>query len=255
MYCVKCGKEIPDDAQFCSECGTKVGGGKRGYDFSGIDLSGLKKVVEAKQLKEIKRGMEIVESCKWFFFASIIGLIISLFFLGTEMFEVTIEAFWTHTETFTMFEGKDFLKVLFIFGYIAAAVILIFPLITGKDWELGNFYLALGVPVLAVLVLLFVMISAKNGMAGNELLEAVDAKVKVSANGWLFIIINALTACFVIKSNLVIAEAQENRQKEGNEAETVPGPPYWCAMCGEEGPYENEICPKCGSKSKRFFRL
>ncbi len=29
-----------------------------------------------------------------------------------------------------------------------------------------------------------------------------------------------------------------------------PGIPYWCAKCGEKGPFENGVCSKCGSDEK-----
>lgn len=252
MFCVKCGKELPDDAQFCSGCGTKVGGEKRTVEIPKLDIGALKEKAEKRKTKGLEEGMKILESCKWFFFGGIVALIVAMFFLGAEMFEVNYQLLWSdRTETFTMFNDRNFFKVLFIFGYLLAAGMLLYPLFAGKIWKLDHFYLALGMPVLSILVLIFVMIAAKNKMADDSLMQAVDAAVTLSTSGWLFIIINLLAVGLLVKANLSIAEVEENMPEE--EAEKVPEKPYWCAMCGEEGPFEDG-CTKCGSHSKVFFK-
>lgn len=40
MFCYKCGKEIPDDASFCSGCGTKQEMGRKAFSFE-IFIQGM----------------------------------------------------------------------------------------------------------------------------------------------------------------------------------------------------------------------
>lgn len=251
MFCSKCGKELSNNAQFCSNCGAKVSGEKRSIDLSNISLDGFIGVNEVSGT--IKRGLETLKHCKWMFLGTILGLIISLFFLGAEMFEVTYKTFWTNTESFTMFEDKAFLKVLFILAYIVSAGMLLLPLVTGKNWYNWNVYPALCVPAAAVVVLIFTMLGAKNGVDSSDVMQVVNATVKLSANGWLFIIINAVTIFLSIKVGLAIGEVQEARPAVEMEEEKAPVQIYWCAMCGEEGPFEDG-CTKCGSHSKVYFK-
>lgn len=244
MFCSKCGKEIPDEARFCTGCGAQVGGERKNLTISEFRLDGLKKRID------------LLGNCKVYFFGGILGLIISIFFLGAEMFEVSYQLWSTHTESFTMFEDKAFFKVLFILAYIVTAGILLMPLITGKEWEDWNFHPAFWVPIAAVVVLLLTMVTAKNGIKSDELMQVVDAKVKLSANGWLFIIINAVTALLVVKSGLAVAEAQDARQTQEEKKNSEKFVPYWCGECEAEGPFANDgACPRCGSKTKKFFKL
>ena len=251
MFCYKCGKELPDDASFCTSCGAKQGMERKPFSFENIHFSNVR--VPLPEKKQIGRIADRLGDAKMYFFSTIAGLVLALFLLGGEMFEVTFEFLSTRVERFTMFEDRDFLKFLCVVGYLLATVLFVLPLLAGKEWSGWNVYPAMGVPVFTVLVLLLIMASAKNQMADSWMMEAVEAKASLTAGGWFFLLISAATVFLAIKTIRTLPEVQEIEREEQEIQDTRP--PYWCAMCDAEGPFENECCPKCGSKSKKFFRL
>lgn len=255
MFCYKCGKEIPDDASFCSGCGTRQDAGKKSFSFESIHSGNVK--ISLPEKKVFSGRLDILGGCKPYFFCAVAGLVLALFFLGAQMFEVTFEFMSTRVERFSMFEDREFLKFLFIVAYLLSAVLMLVPFATKKEWETWNVYPAICVPIISVVVLMFIMISAKNRMADSWMMEAVKAKATLSAGGWFFVLISVVTAVCAVKSALSIGEAQERMVSEKAElaVDVESQPPYWCMQCGEEGPFEGDCCPKCGTKSKRYFKL
>lgn len=253
MFCYKCGKEIPDDASFCSGCGTKQEMGRKAFSFENIHSGNVKIPLPEKRV--FSEGMNILEKCKAYYFCAVAGLVLALFFLGAQMFEVTFEFMSTRVERFSMFEERAFLKFLFVVAYLLSAILMLVPLATKKKWETWNMYPAIAVPVISVVILLLIMMSAKNQMADSWMMEAVEAKATLSAGGWFFVLINVATTACAVKSALSIGEVQEKMGNEKPEDIVDSQPPYWCMNCGEEGPFEGDACPKCGMKSKRYFNL
>lgn len=251
MYCTRCGREIPAGAKYCTGCGTQVRREKR-YVATGDSAFG-----------KIRENASVLKDCSMMFVGTILGLIVCIFFLNAEMFKVTFELFSrTQTETFTMFQDKDFFKALFILAYIAAAILMLAPLLTGKEWQTWNAWPSLIIPVLAVVVLAFVAASAKGNVSDDEMvqymMEAMDVKVKLATGGWLFIGVNVFTVVTGYMTAKAIGGAQDLqeqlREAGKQENRTVEQDTrYWCAICGEEGPF-NDCCTKCGSRSKVFFK-
>lgn len=252
MFCWKCGKEISQDAKFCSACGAQAGGKKNTFAIGNMRLE--KTGLDGFCADGVKRGVRMLGDCKVFYFGAILGLVLGLFLLGAEMFEVTVELFYTRTERFTMFEDKEFWKFAFILAYILAATTMLVPLLTGKGWGAWNMYPAIGVPAVTVVVFLLMMVSALNQMGASEIMGEMEAKASLTVNGWFFVLINIVTASIAIKATYDIAENQTVMLNEEIEVATEKEIPYWCANCDMEGPYD-DVCPRCGSKSKRFFKL
>lgn len=251
MFCWKCGKEIPDDASFCSGCGTKQEMGRKAFTFENIHSGNVK--ISLPERNQVAKCMNRLGASKVYFFSVITGLVLALLFLNGEMFEVTFEFLSTRVERFTMFDGRDFLKFVCVAGHLLSVVVLLFPVVTGKQWKGWNLYPAVVVPVFSVLSLLIIMASAKNQMADSWMMEAVEAKASLTTGGWFFLLISVATVFLAIKTVRVLSDIQEIETEDREIQDTQP--PYWCAMCEMEGPFENEICPKCGSKSKKYFRL
>lgn len=250
MYCGKCGKKIPEGARFCPACGAQANRGAEAFTFENIHAGKVKPPV--RTYTHEKSAMERLGECKSYFFGAVAGLILAMFFLGAQMYEVTFEFFTTHSERFTMFEEKGGLKTIFILLSLFAAAAMLLPIIMNKQWERWNLYPALVVPGLSLLILLATMASVKSQMADHWMMEAVDAKIAFTGNGWLFLLINLVVVALAVKTIRVLSEIQEDEENET--LVQTKQTPYWCAQCDQEGPYEG-ACPRCGSLSKKHFKL
>lgn len=251
MFCWKCGKELPEGARFCPGCGTQTAGERTAFTFENIHAGGMQSF--APTLSHGKIGVERLRDCKGYFWGTIACLILVLFFLGGEMFEVSFEFFTTQVERFTMFEGKDGLKTLFALVFLTSCAVLLIPLVMNKEWAGWNVYPAVIAPALSLLVLFITMGSAKKQMADSWMMEAVDAKAALTGMGWLFLLINVIAVILAVKTIRALSELQEDVAEEYAEVQDSQ-PPYWCAMCEQEGPYD-DVCPQCGSRSKKYFKL
>lgn len=247
MFCWKCGKELPEEAKFCPGCGAQINGEKRTISAEII----------APHTDNIKRGLGALKDCKGLFLGTIAGIIMALFFLGGEMFEVTFEFFTTFSERFTMFEENESLKTVFILAHIAVLTLMVMPLLTGKTWGSFHLYPAAVIPLINVVVFFIIMLSVKEQMAESMMMDAVQAKVALTANGWLFLLVNIATELLAINTkNVLVEEQKEAREKEIKEEAEEEEPverAYRCAFCDMEGPYEGD-CPRCGSASKRYIK-
>lgn len=251
MFCWKCGKEIPENVQCCPICGAQATEKKEtlttgNTPFERIHLNDI-------SIDSVKRGMRILGHCKVYYFSAILGLILSLLFLSVEMIEVKVDLFYTHTEYFSMFEDKEFWRFVFALAYILAAIAMLLPLLTGKGWEAWRMYPAICVPVVTVVVLSFIMVSVLKQMGRSEIMDVVNAKASLTANGWIFVLVSILTVVITIKAAYAIAENQAIMLNEDIEVTTENKIPYWCFNCDMEGPFEG-ACPRCGSKSKKFIK-
>lgn len=235
MYCSKCGKQIADDVKFCSYCGSSVNG-----------QTGASVKTSSNQVASL------LQEKKWTLWGAVLGCIVSLFLLGAEMFEITYTAFWSNTESFTMFGDKAFFKFLFIVGYIVAAGVMVLPMIREEEWTDWNFWPAVGLPVVSLIVLFFVIIVMKSKVSSDELMEAIKATVKVSTKGWVFILSNIATCVLAFKAGSDIGEMQEAAHKAEVSA-VWQKQVCWCARCGEEISLDG-ACPKCGSTSRIFSK-
>ena len=256
MFCYKCGKEIPDDASFCSACGTRIGGTEKEGLLKQLGIE--KPQITLPDMENIKRGANVLKDSKIYFIATLAGILLALLLLGGEMFEVTFEFLSTRVERFTMFEDRGFLKFLFVVGFLLSAALMLVPFATGKAWKEWNMYPAVAVSAVAVIALFVIMISVKEQMSDSWLMEAVEAKASLTAGGWCFLLANIVVVVCTMKSAFSIGEIQEKAVDHSDEAQAAiedSQPPYWCYNCGEEGPFEGDACPKCGMKSKRYFDI
>lgn len=214
MYCTKCGKEIKDGEMYCAVCGAK-GGETRSTNTAGdstsVDLSG------------IKSRLENVEGDKAIMITAFIMPLVSMMFLGNEMFDVSYNVFgYENTLRYTMFEGSDFLKTLFYIGYITASVMVMLPVLTDGKWSKINFAPAMIMPVASAIMLFVAMTKAKSEAASGQyasLMSAIDMKLSISGSAWLFLLISIVTLAVAYKAYCDINLSQTRRNQRESKAE------------------------------------
>ena len=252
MYCTRCGREIPAGAKYCTGCGAQVGRVKK-CGATGESAFG-----------KFRENARVLKNCSTTFVGAILGLLACIFFVNAGMFKASYEAFsGTQTITVTMFQDKGFLKAVFVLVYIVAAGLMLAPLFTEREWRKWSVWPSIVVPVFAILVLVLVTSSAKNYISDDKivqyLMEAMNVEVKMAAPCWLFIGVNAFTVIMGLMTTSAIGDAldlqEQLREAERQENGTTKGDEhYWCAACGEEGPFKDG-CPKCGSNSKAYVKI
>lgn len=198
MFCSKCGKEIPDGNCYCGECGNKVGEENRNFEFRGFRIDGLRKDVDA-----LKGNMVV-------FWGAILTLLISVFFVGAKMLEVSYSVFWTTKYMeISLFEDKGLLEFFVSLGYIVAAAVILMPLFIKVDWKDWNFVPGMIIPALSVTIFAIVFFVTLEKMDSEELLNAVDAAVSLTTSAWLFLIVNVAAEVLVIKARRDVIGTQQ----------------------------------------------
>ncbi|MBO5317082.1 MAG: zinc ribbon domain-containing protein [Oscillospiraceae bacterium] len=197
MFCANCGKELQSTGEFCSHCGKRVGAEKRTVTTT------------FNQPETLVPGLRTLKGNAGVFFASVVLLIISVFLVGQKMFVVSYRAFSTQYLEFTMFEEKEFLKVLFVLGYIGSATMMLMPLFTGRDWE--NFHFVPGICMqMAAAIMLFITFVVVSGkMNTEEIMEAVDASISMTTNAWMLIMVIVGNIVLLVKACSDVIFTQE----------------------------------------------
>lgn len=248
MFCWKCGKELPDGAKFCSDCGERTG--------ENLKETGENTVQVKDSLQTVSNGstfgerLDLLKDYKGVFWGAVVCLVVSLLLLGGEMFKVTYQLFSEHSVSLTMFDGRQTLKVILILANLIAIALMLAPLATGKQYARFNFVPAVIIPIVNVLILLIIMTSAKEQMNESLMMDAVRAKASLTGSGWVFLLTN-LSAILLGLNVKNIAPEDVNVKAAGADKEDNTDRPYRCAFCGMEGPYDGE-CPRCGSVSKKY---
>ncbi len=200
MFCANCGKELQGSGEFCSHCGSRVGAGQPSP-------------AAPVRLGNMLPGMKILKGNELMFFFSVILLLISVFLIGEKMFKVSYTFIVTNTMEFSLFEEKDFLKMLFIVGYIGSAVIVLMPLFKGRDWERAHFAPGVVMQLLSAILFLITLFGAKGKMNSKDILQAVDASFALTANAWVFIVVTVggmILSCKAC-SDVIFTQAYRNR--------------------------------------------
>lgn len=248
MFCWRCGKELPEQASFCPGCGTQIDDNQsvRGENIAKAESSLLRTV----NSNTINERMNLLKDFKGVFWGTIVCLIVAILLVGGEMFEITYKLFTDYSVSLTMFGGREALKVILVLANLIAVVLMLAPLVTGKSYERYNLVPAVIIPIANILILLIVMMSAKEEMNKSMLIEAVHAKASLTGNGWVFLIVNFI-AMLLAHNAKNIAPKTVKRENTDATKEENNNRPYRCAFCDMEGPYEGE-CPRCGSVSKKY---
>lgn len=199
MFCSKCGKAVKNGEKFCSYCGAKIGNSAKG-----IYLQREEPI--SHEFREVYGGLNMLSDCKIQYFASIVLLILSMFLITGKMFEVSYELLYAHSEAFTLFEGHNALKILLLFGYCAAVLLMVLPLLRSRDWEKINFFLGKCMPILAIIIFAIVSVSVLRGtekyLGSDELLglmKAVNISVNLTENAWLFLLTSSVAEVMVFR--------------------------------------------------------
>ena len=232
MFCQNCGKELNEGERFCPRCGTESGKSKKGVN---LDI----KVNEfLHEVDGIQRKIERLGESKIHYFAGILLQIISILFIGKDMFAVSYELFSTNYLHFTLFEDNEEMKHLFLIGYVAAAVMLLVPVLFSKEWKITHFILGMCMPIASVFWLVVAALRARGEVKSSGyygLLEAVDIKIELSSNAWMLILVS-ISAVYLVYSEYrkLVQKLEEDCECFNGECEDAEGvyipqgnPPIW----------------------------
>lgn len=201
MFCSKCGKELKETDGFCPRCGSKVGG----------------KPQPEPQTKPAAR-IGGLQGHAGVYLTALVCLIISLVFLGHDMYELTIDKMEEFEEGFTMFEDTEVWQPLLTVGYLAAMAAMLWPVIVGQPFSKGHFALGTWVPVVSVGRFAYVLLTVKGKIADEdgmeEIMEAFGIELGLTDEAWVFLAISVLTVILCVRAGRDILYAQEFRNKE-----------------------------------------
>lgn len=248
MFCWKCGKELPENAKFCPGCGTQIV--KRECENEEKTIQPDNVSLTAPDSSALLERMSLLKDFKGVFWGTIICLLASIMVMGGEIFEVTYQMFGEYSERVTMFDGREALKVVLVLANLIVIVLMLAPLVMGKNYERYNLVPAVIIPIANMLILLIVMMSAKEQMNESMLMEAVRAKAALTGNGWVYLITNIAALFLSLNAKNIVSEPVNTDITKTTEKDNT-NRPYRCAFCDMEGPYEGE-CPRCGSVSKKY---
>lgn len=251
MFCWKCGKELPDGAKFCFYCGERTVESRQENGENSVKVEdGLQKVSNGSTFGE---RLDLLKDYKGTFWGAVACLLVSLLLLGGEMFEITYQLFSEHSVRLTMFDGRETLKLILILANLIVIALMLAPLVTGKNYERYNLVPAVIISIANVLILLIIMMYAKEQMNESLMMDAVRAKASLTGNGWVFLIANCAAILLALNVENVVPKTVSQETPDA-ENEDNANRPYRCAFCDLEGPYEGD-CPRCGSVSKKYIKL
>lgn len=214
MFCMKCGKELQDGEQYCSNCGTKAGESLL-KNTTGVDSQD----VLANCVNALKTGLYSLGSEKNRYFFSIVLLIAGVFTIGKTMFEISADlGFRTYSWDYTMFEDEDSLKTIHTLLYWGAAAIMLIPMLMGKEWKKACFIPGMAAPAISVVRFVAVLIGAVNeakesGVSG--IAEEIGVSANLTTNAWIFLMISAAAIILIYKvCNNILYDQYGTKQRE-----------------------------------------
>lgn len=201
MFCSKCGKELLDGAQFCLNCGTKVGTVGTTADNGPTTDTVAKKTAEIRD--SIAGGAAAIDRSKLIAFAGLAALVLSFILSLTQIFKISAYGL---TQTTTMFEDELFndatvdfnaFKVIFIIMYLLSIVALACPLLL-KKWEQRITIVPGALTSVSVLVYFAIFASVgASDLKANKYTAA--AEFSLTATGWLFILSTLCAVALMFK--------------------------------------------------------
>lgn len=233
MFCKNCGKELESGENFCSRCGTKA--------------EEKKAIADAHINNALVTGLGRLGESKIVFFASVLLQIISVFLLGQIVISANYEIYYyTSSVEITLFEEKEFLKTLFILGYLLAIVLMLLPILTNKRWGTKNFAVGIAMPVLVLILFVATVVLAKKEVVSNEyyeLLKNIDFSIEITEYGWGLILASVMAGLLTYKAcnDVQVEQERYRREKEQNPLVEID-------MLPEE---DIVVCEKCGRKQKK----
>lgn len=180
MFCQKCGKEVSGSNGYCPNCGAKI-----------------EKDTDTRQIND--RVLQKLSTIPKRYYLAILCQIISIFLVGSSMFQVSAKMFTSYTYKITLFEGKDMWKALFIFGYLATVLSMAPPIFVNWSWKRWNFIPGIVMPIAALIWMFSAFIMALNRVdlgAYMELADALDISATLTANAWIFMLSSVGGAAF-----------------------------------------------------------
>ena len=179
MYCSKCGKEVKNTDGYCPNCGAKIGSSGMGLNLSADTRDFVHQV-----LKKLKAAPKI-------YYASILLLILCAFLIGNSMFQVSYKLFTAYSYEMTMFESKESWETVFILGYAAAILVLLYPMLLEKEWKTWQFIPGIVVPGTSLIWFFAVLIKAASGTdlgAYSDFADALNFSAGLTPNAILFLL-------------------------------------------------------------------
>ena len=248
MFCSKCGNEVKQTDTFCSKCGASIkDGANRGY-------------IAGSQIDFQLPGVKNLHGNTITLFLGAILLLICACLAGTKAFQINYSVFFAAEKLeLTMFENAEMVLVLFIMGYLASIIVMLFPLKTGKLWEKKDFIPAKIMPILGIIAFVVSFSTVRNklndgGLVGN----IVEFEMKLSTGVWVFLLASAISEVLIIKASQNIIGAQIYWSKKGiireketdaqrkTESNTTNGlNEGWSCACGRMNAHYVSTCT-CG---------
>lgn len=140
------------------------------------------------------------------------------------MFKVSYQLFVNQSSHFTLFEDHEMLKNISVIGYIAAIAAMVYPLLSGREWEKKYFALAIIWPLINLAWLFIMIVMVKNEINNGdyaELFGTIKVKVEFAASAWILIIASISTAiASAMVSQSLIEEEEYALQVEEKKAFT-----------------------------------
>lgn len=212
MYCVKCGNELREKEQFCSNCGTKVGyvPNRMNLNFSTDDIKN--KFTEMKS--NFVSSVADTGKNKVLLLANIALLLISFIFSLTETFKV--DAILGINESMSMFDDMQGVKAFFIFGYLLSISSIFIPLLFKKSWKPKFFLPAKVVTIASTGWFFLLLITGLEEVKSSEFSSM--AEFAPTPAGWIFLI---ATLCAIILSFKLALDFKKQNTLVVNEEQNI----------------------------------
>lgn len=207
MFCSKCGSRMEDNAQFCPSCGAQnpaAGGSVNpagnyagepsptspAENYAGGNFSGGNFTSRVNEL-----GINPM-----LFYANLALIILGGIFAASKIFKVSVFGF---SESATMFEDADGLKVLCVILYLVSVCLIVQPLITGGELTPGRFLMAKIVIIISLICFIMVYADSSSNIKSDNV-SWTGAKLGLTGAGLFYLITNigALVLTFINSKEL-----------------------------------------------------
>ena len=205
MFCVKCGKELSNNEQFCPECGTKTGAKE---SSSGINISTDNVKENALKLKDnFLSAYADLGNNKFLLLAEIVMLLLNMIFCGTTMF--IIEAPLGSGESSSLFEMAEEIiagsTTFIVIGYILSAVCILLPVLLKKAWKAIYFLPSKIINIFMAAIYSFSLFACIHGVNTHEYSEYIE--FSLSATAWFFMMLSVAAIFFAFKLPKILCKA------------------------------------------------
>ena len=184
MVCPKCGAQLADDAQFCTNCGETVGTVSPAPAAPSDKVTGFINTVsqgKAEYKAFIGAGLLLISMI--FSFLNVLKGTYSISFMGYST---------SGSETGGMFSEKAGVLVVVILAYLAGIVMLLLPKFQNNVWGFKNYIAAMAAPAFAFIWFFIEMIDLNSKGQGI-------AKFAPSFLGYIFLFVTLVAIAYNVK--------------------------------------------------------